>query len=88
MKIQYSNKFADRIAYIECQLNTLPFVDFSEFADDPDFHIIPLFGDRETDTFYTNRNFMEKAKVFGSSECELLTMLSNAAPHVTLIVVD
>lgn len=28
MKIQYSNKLADRIAYIECQTNTLPFVDF------------------------------------------------------------
>ena len=45
MKIQYSNKLADRIAYIECQINTLPFVDFSEFADDPDFHFMPVFGD-------------------------------------------
>ena len=87
MKIQYSNKPEDRIAYIECQINTLPFVDFSEFADDPDFHIYPVFGDKMTNTLYTNRDFMEKAKRFSSEECSLLMNLSNAFPTATLIVV-
>ena len=88
MKIQYSNKLADRIAYIECQTNTLPFVDFSEFADDPDFHFMPVFGDRETNTFYTNRDFMKKAQLFSSEESSILMNLSNDFPTATLIVVD
>ena len=88
MKIQYSNKLADRIAYIECQTNTLPFVDFSEFAADPDFHFMPVFGDRETNTFYTNRDFMKKAQLFSSEESSILMNLSNDFPTATLIVVD
>ena len=87
MKIQYNNSLEARIAYIECQTNTLPFVDFSEFTDDPDFHIYPVFGDKMTNTLYTNRDFMEKAKRFSSEECSLLMNLSNAFPTATLIVV-
>lgn len=88
MKIQYSNKLTDRIAYIECQTNTLPFVDFSEFADDPDFYLMPVFGDWETNTFYTNRDFMKKAQLFSSEESSILMNLSNDFPTATLIVVD
>lgn len=88
MKIRYSNKLADRIAYIECQINTLPFVDFSEFTDDPDFHFMPVFGDWETNTFYTNRDFMKKAQLFSSEESSILMNLSNDFPTATLIVVD
>ena len=36
MKIQYSNKLADRIAYIECQINTLPFVDCDCCPEEPE----------------------------------------------------
>ena len=87
MKIQYNDSLEARIAYIECQTNTLPFVDFSEFADDPDFHIYPVFGDKLTNTLYTNRDFMEKAKLFSSEECCLLMNLSKDFPTATLIVV-
>ena len=87
MKIQYNNSLEARIAYIECQTNTQPYVAFSEFADDPDFHIYPVFGDKMTNTLYTNRDFMEKAKHFSSEECSLLMNLSNAFPTATLIVV-
>ena len=42
----------------------------------------------QTNTLYTNRDFMEKAKRFSSEECSLLMNLSNAFPTATLIVVD
>ena len=63
-------------------------VDFSEFADDPDFHFMPVFGDWETNTFYTNRDFMKKAQLFSSEESSILMNLSNDFPTATLIVVD
>ena len=88
MKIQYNNSLEARIAYIECQTNTLPFVDFSEFADDPDFHIFPIFGKMGTNILYTNRDFLKKAQIFASAESNLLAMFSNNLPSATLIVVD
>ena len=63
-------------------------LDFSEFADDPDFHFMPVFGDWETNTFYTNRDFMKKAQLFSSEESSILMNLSNDFPTATLIVVD
>ena len=88
MKIQYSNKRADRVAYMECQTNALFNIDFSEFADDPDFCIFPIFGKMGTNIIYTNRDFMKKAQIFSSKESNFLVMLSNNLPSATLIVVD
>ena len=88
MKIQYSNKSEDRIAYIACKNETFPFIDFSMFADDPDFHIMPVFGKLKSNLFYTNREFMNKAKMFSSEENSFLMQLSNDFPTATLIVVD
>ena len=88
MKIQYSNKPEDRISYIACMNETFPFIDFSLFADDPGFHIMPVFGKMKSNTFYTNHDFMNKTKLFSSEESSFLMQLSNDFPTATLIVVD
>lgn len=88
MKIQYSNRPEDRIAYIACKNATFPFIDFSMPADDPDFRIMPVFAKMKSNTFYTSRDFMNKAKLFSREESSFLMQLSNNFPAATLIVVD
>ena len=79
MKIQYSNKIEDRIAYLNL-LSNAPKVD--------GYSLVHVFGFEEINTFYTNRDFMKKAQIFSSDESISLTKFSHMCPNCTLIVID
>ena len=74
MKIQYSNKMEDRIAYLNALANA-PKVD--------GYKLIPVFGNEDTNTFCTKRDFFEKAQIFSSDESISLTKLSHMCPNCT-----
>ena len=79
MKIQYSNKMEDRIAY-SMGLANAPKVE--------GYHLVPVVGSEDASTFYTKRDFFENAQIFSSDESISLTKLSHMCPNCTLIVID